>query len=457
MIFYNVLSGRKEKLKPIKDKLVRLYTCGPTVYDFAHVGNFKTYLFEDLLRRAIKYNGYKVYQVMNLTDVEDKIIKRAKAEGKSIKAITGKYTKVFFADIKKLNIERVEVYPKATAHIKEMLQIIGKLLKKGLAYKGQDNSIYFDISKFKNYGRLSRLKQRQIKVGARVASDEYDKEEAQDFVLWKARKPGEPFWKSPFGEGRPGWHIECSAMSMKYLGSTFDIHTGAVDLIFPHHENEIAQSEGATGKKFVNIWLEGEHILINGEKMSKSLKNFLTLRDLEAKSFDPLSFRYLVLCTHYRKKLNFTWQALKGAENALMKLRRLTSGIPPAKEFKVAGQSKRAEIGYRRKFLGALNNDLNIPQALGVLWQALADNRLPPKEKKALIYDFDRVLGLGLKRIKPKKVSVPAKVKELVARREKFRVNKQFIQADALRKKIEALGYRVEDNKNEPRILNAKN
>ncbi len=229
MIFYNVLSGRKEKLKPLKDKLVRLYTCGPTVYDFAHVGNFKTYLFEDLLRRAIEYNGYKVYQVMNITDVEDKIIKRARAEGKSIKAITDKYTKAFFADIKKLNIEKVEAYPRATAHIKEMLQVIGKLLKKGLAYKGQDGSIYFDISKFKNYGRLSGLKQRQIKVGARVEADEYNKEEARDFVLWKARKSGEPFWKSPFGEGRPGWHIECTAMSMKYLGPTIDIHTGAVD------------------------------------------------------------------------------------------------------------------------------------------------------------------------------------------------------------------------------------
>src|SRR3989344_3059074 len=264
MFLYNYLSGRKEAFKPLKGKQVNFYTCGPTVYDYAHIGNLRTFIFEDILRRSLKHEGYQVRQVMNLTDVEDKIIKRAKAEGVGIDVVTSRYSEAFFSDIKELNIEKAEVYPRATAHIKEMIDLIGKLIKKKLAYQGKDKSIYFDIAKFKNYGRLSGLNKRQIRTGARVEADEYSKNDATDFVLWKTNKPGEPFWKSPWGYGRPGWHIECSAMSMKYLGKSFDIHTGGVDLVFPHHENEIAQSEGATGKKFARFWLEGEHVLIDG-------------------------------------------------------------------------------------------------------------------------------------------------------------------------------------------------
>ena len=456
MFFYNVLSGKTEKFKPTKGKLVRFYTCGPTVYDYAHVGNLRTFIFEDLLRRSLRHEGYKVFQVMNLTDVDDKIIKRAKAEGKTIKSIGSKYTSSFFADIKKLNIEKAEVYPKATAHIKEMLSLIAVLVKKKFAYKGKDNSIYFDISKFKNYGKLSRLSKRQIKVGATVLADEYNKVEAQDFVLWKAKKEGEPSWPSKFGAGRPGWHIECSAMSMKYLGFSFDIHTGAVDLIFPHHENEIAQSEAATGKKFSLVWLEGEHILINGEKMSKSLKNFFTLRDLEAKNLDPLSFRYLVLGTHYRKKLNFSWKSLASAENALNNLRVEVREIKARKDT-AKTDDKKLVSNYKNRFNLALGDDLNVPKALGILWEVVKDKKISNDGKLGLIYDFDGVFGLSLKSLRGNKSVVPPHVRKLVVARERLRTNKQFIQADALRKEIEKLGYKVEDKASGPLITPINN
>ncbi|MEK7481885.1 MAG: cysteine--tRNA ligase, partial [Patescibacteria group bacterium] len=314
--FFNTLTRKKQIFKPLYDKRVGLYTCGPTVYDYAHLGNLRTYIFEDILRRTLKYNGYKIKQVMNITDVEDKIIGKMRQENKKLPEITEPYTKIFFGDLKKLNIEKAEVYPKATGHIKEMIVLIKKLMAKKIAYQGEDGSIYFNIAKFKNYGRLSQLKKRELKTGVRIFADEYNKEQAQDFVLWKAKKIGELFWPSPFGEGRPGWHIECSAMSVKYLGKTLDIHAGAVDLIFPHHENEIAQSEAAFGKKFANFWLHAEHLLVNGQKMAKSLNNFYTLRDLENKNlprsdakhllrrFNPLAFRYLALTSHYRSKLN---------------------------------------------------------------------------------------------------------------------------------------------------------
>ncbi|MEK9209470.1 MAG: cysteine--tRNA ligase, partial [Patescibacteria group bacterium] len=335
---FNYLTKKKEIFRPLKAGKVGLYTCGPTVYDTAHLGNLRTYIFEDVLRRTLKANGLKVKQVMNITDVEDKIIKKMREEKKRLKEITEPNIKIFFQDLKKLNIEKAEVYPKATEHIQEIIKLIAVLLKKGLAYKAEDDSIYFKISKFKNYGQLSGLKSKDVgrpyNDGRRISEDEY-KKEAADFALWKARpaKAGrEPSWPSPFGPGRPGWHIECSAMSMKYLGKTFDIHAGAIDLLFPHHENEIAQSQAATGKKFVNFWLEGEHLLVSGQKMAKSLKNFLTLKDIEKKGFDPLVFRYLVLTSHYRKKLNFTWNSLKAGQNALDKLKEIlsaTTGLNP--------------------------------------------------------------------------------------------------------------------------------
>lgn len=470
---YNTLSRKKQVFQPLRDKKVGLYICGPTVYDFAHLGNLRTYIFEDILRRTLEHNGYQVKQVMNITDVEDKIIKRAKKENKNIYKITKPFTKIFFADIKKLNIKKAEIYPKATNHIREMIGLIQLLIKKGVAYQGKDKSIYFNVGKFGNYGRLSELKKREIKIGARIAADEYNKKEARDFVLWKTKKhewpriktrmatnkfvviDSEPAWQSPWGWGRPGWHIECSAMAMKYLGNTLDIHAGAVDLIFPHHENEIAQSEAATGKKFVNYWIHGEHLLVDNQRMAKSLGNFYTLRNLENKKFNPLAFRYLVLTSHYRSKLNFTWKSLAAGQNALDNLYNefrnsilRTSDVQNIDiNFRTSDVKK---LKYRKSFMTAVNDDLNTPKALTIVWQVIKDKRISPTDKKQLLLEFNQVLGLNLDKIKSLKI--PQKIKQLATKREKLRVNKQFIQADRLRKKIEALGYIIEDTASGPRV-----
>jgi len=449
---YNTLSRKKEKFRPLKGKTARIYTCGPTVYDYAHVGNLRTYIFEDVLRRTLEADGYKIKQVMNITDVDDKIIKKAISLHKPIFSVTKLYTKLFFGDLKKLNIEKAEYYTPATDYIKEMISLVKKLIAKGFAYEGEDKSIYFDISKFKNYGRLSGLDKRQLKLGARVSADEYNKENARDFVLWKARKPGEPSWPSPWGPGRPGWHIECSVMSMKYLGETIDIHTGGVDLIFPHHENEIAQSEAATGKKFVRYWVHNEHLLIEGEKMSKSLHNIYTLRDLDNKGIEPLAFRYLVLTSHYRSKLNFTWESIAASKNALNSLREFLR-YPDNKVNSKLPITAMKE--YEKRFLAALNDDLNTPHALALVWRVIKDSKLPFKAKKRIILSFDKVLGLGLASIKP--LEVPAKIKKLVTEREKFRTYKQFVKADLLRRQIELLGYKLEDTANGPIVSKTLN
>jgi len=447
--FYNFLSRKKEVFKPIRKRNVNFYVCGPTVYNLVHIGNLRTYVFEDVLRRVLKFNGYKVKQIMNITDVEDKIIKKAEQEKKNIYQITQPYTKLFFDDLKKLNIEKVEKYPLATKHIKEMIVLIKKMVAKGFAYQGEDDSIYFNISKFKNYGKLSQLKKRELKIGARVNVDEYNKEQAQDFVLWKSKKPNEPFWKSPFGDGRPGWHIECSAMSMKYLGETFDIHCGAVDLIFPHHENEIAQSESATGKKFVNYWIEGEHLLINGQKMSKSLSNIHSLEELEKRGFNPLAFRYLILTSHYRSKLNFTWKSLQASQNALNNLH---YELLKKRKIKIS-DDKNLTVNYEKEFLSVINDDLNTPKTIALIWQIIKDNKLSDAAKKQMILEFDKVLGLGLNKIKP--IKIPLKIKQITEKREKLRANKQFIPADLLRKQIEKLGYNIKDTPNGSEITPA--
>lgn len=447
---YNILSRRLETFRPLKDKKVGLYTCGPTVYNYAHLGNLRTYIFEDILQRVLEWNDYKVKRVVNITDVEDKIIRDSKKAGKTIFEFTAPYEKAFYEDIKKLNIKPADIYPKATHHIEEMIALIDKLLKKGLAYQAE-GSVYFDISKFKKYGRLSRLKPRKLKAGARVDVDEYAKEAAEDFVLWKTAKPGEPSWQAPFGKGRPGWHIECSAMSMKYLGSTFDIHAGGVDLIFPHHENEIAQSEGATGKKFAKYFVEGEHLLVDGQKMAKSLGNTFTLRDIEAKGINPLAFRYLVLGAHYRQKLNFTWESLAAAENGLKNLYRRYADLKrEAQSYDIASRYMLQK--WREKFTAALNGDLNTPKALSLAATALKDSKLNPREKILLLNEFDKVLGLDILKTAGETVKTPAKVAELARRREGFRHNKQFVQADRLRREIERLGYVVEDTPRGPRI-----
>ncbi|MBI5732080.1 MAG: cysteine--tRNA ligase, partial [Candidatus Magasanikbacteria bacterium] len=330
---FNTLTRRLEKFKPLQDKKVGLYTCGPTVYDFAHLGNLRTYIFEDILKRVLLAQGYQVKQVMNLTDVDDKTIKAARESGKALKEITDFYAGAFKKDIKKLNIIFPDKFAPATGYIKEMTTAIQNLLRKGVAYK-KGGSVYFSIRKFKPYGRLARLDKEGLKAGARVETDEYEKENPADFALWKAWSPsdGKIFWKTALGKGRPGWHIECSTISAKELGQPFDIHAGAVDLIFPHHENEIAQAEAISGKKFANFWLHGEHLLAEGQKMAKSLNNFYTLRDLEQKGFNPLAFRYLALTSHYRSQLNFTWDSLKAAANALNSLYGFLRDLPESKQ-----------------------------------------------------------------------------------------------------------------------------
>ena len=452
---HNSLTGKKQIFKPQNGRVAKIYACGPTVYNFAHIGNFRTYIFEDILRRTIKFAGYKTLQVMNITDVEDKIIKAMKS-GKKLEEITLPFEKRFFEDITKLNIEMPEKTPRATEHIAEIIALTRKLIKKGFAYVAEDGSVYFSIAKFKRYGRLARLgavKQKSAdRMAARIEADEYDKNEIKDFALWKAKKPGEPYWDSPWGPGRPGWHIECSAMSAKYLGDTLDIHAGGVDLVFPHHENEIAQSEASTGKPFARFFMHGEHLLVNNAKMAKSAGNFYTLRDLEKKGYDPLAFRYLCLQTHYRSKMNFTWEALDSAGMALKKLQEIYAlnkedgAVSKIKVGKSVSQNKTKE---EKEMLLALSDDLNAPKALAVLWKALKNKNLPVKNKMTLINYADRALGLKIyessliKKAAPK--TIPAELAKMADKREKLRQNSNYSAADTLRKKIEAKGYEIND------------
>ncbi|MCR4260737.1 MAG: cysteine--tRNA ligase [Candidatus Colwellbacteria bacterium] len=447
----NTLTRKKENFKPIHKKQVSMYTCGPTVYDSAHIGNLRTYIFEDILRRSFEFFGYKVTQVMNITDIEDKIINRAKEQKKKIGEITKTYTKKFFQDIESLNIEKAEEYPLATEHIKEMVELIQSLMKKGFAYKGEDGSVYFDISKFKRYGKLVGLEKVSIKDGARVSSDEYGKDQARDFVLWKSKKKGEPSWKSPLGDGRPGWHIECSAMSMRYLGKSFDIHTGGVDNIFPHHENEIAQSEAATEKKFVNYWLHAEHLLVGDEKMAKSAKNFFTLKDIEDRGYMPLAFRYLVLGAHYRSKLNFTWTAIDSAQSGLWNLWRELGRLRFLSENDKFKNNKELSVKLEALFRAAVEDDLNIPVSMSILRRVISDPELSPSEKRRLVFKMDKVLGLNFER-SDTLYKIPVHIKAFVLGRELLRRNQQFVKADTLRHKVESLGYEVEDTSYGPFI-----
>ena len=437
MQLFNYLTRKVEPFDKRQEEEVGLYTCGPTVYDYVHIGNCRTFVFEDVLKRVLKFNNYKVKHVMNITDIEDKILKKAQEEKVSIEQITKKYEKFFFDDLEKLNIQKADIYPRATDNINSMIQIIGVLLKKGFAYKG-DDGVYLSVEKFTPYGRLSGLDKKNLKKGARVNNDEYDKESWADFVLWKKSKLGEPEFDAPFGKGRPGWHIECSAMSMKFLGETFDIHTGGVDLLFPHHENEIAQSEAATGKKFVNFWLEGEHLLIDGQKMAKILKNIFTLEDIVKRGFDPLSLRYLFLTAHYRSKLNFTWKSLEAAQNALSNLR---DEIPTWDEPKIGCAEFEAD------FKEAINNDLDMPQALSVMWKMVKSD-YPTSAKHQSVLAMNHVLGLGLENLE--KAQLPKEAKELIEKREELRKKEKFDESDKLRKQLLEMGIEVEDTPDGP-------
>jgi len=453
--FFNTLTRKKEKFVPLEKRKVKMYTCGPTVYDFAHVGNFRTFVFQDLLRRWLEYRGFKVAQVMNITDVDDRTIQGSRKENIPIKQYTERYKQAFFEDLEALNIKRVEHYPKATEHIPDVIILIKKLIEKGYAYRGEDGSIYYDISKFKDYGKLSKIKIEELRPGARVKVDEYGKEEAYDFALWKAwdEEDGDVFWETEIGKGRPGWHIECSTMAMKYLGETLDIHSGGVDLIFPHHENEIAQSEAATGKEFVRCWLHSEHLLVEGRRMAKRFGNFFTLRDLTAKGYDPKAVRYLLLSKHYRQQFNFTFEGLKAAKSAVDRLTNFAEKLLEAKGEGYGEKIKGLVNTVRKNFEEAMDDDLNISVTLASLFDfvrevnKLIDENSLSKEEAEKVYDlimeFDRVLGVIGEVMKEEKL--PREAEELIRRREEARKAENWKTADKIREQLKAMGVILED------------
>ena len=452
---FNTLTRRKESFIPIEEEKVRLYTCGPTVYNYAHIGNFRAFLFEDLLKRWLKHCGFKVTHVMNITDVDDKTIKGSQKQGIPLQQYTAHYTEAFFDDIKALNIELADFYPRATEHIPEMTALIKKLLEKGYAYRGEDGSVYFAINKFPDYGKLSHINIRELKAGARVRQDEYAKEEAQDFALWKtwSAEDGDAFWETEFGKGRPGWHVECSAMSMRYLGETFDIHCGGVDNIFPHHENEIAQSESATGKPFANYWLHNEHLLVEGKRMAKRFGNYYTLRDLLGKGYTPEAIRFLLLSTHYRQQFNFTFEGLEAAKSAVERLRNFVRRLREANGVRSNGNVvdlvSQAEVGFG----SAMNDDLNIGVAMAALFDFVRDiNALLDADKikrqeaetvEKLITSIDDVLGV-IGPITTEEI-LPKEAEELIREREEARKTKNWKKADEIRLQLKAIGIVVED------------
>jgi cysteinyl-tRNA synthetase len=453
--FFNTLTRRKEEFAPLDatGKKVGIYTCGPTVWNFAHIGNLRAFMFEDLLRRHLEYKGFEVKHVMNITDVEDKIIRTVRETGKSLKEITDLYTTEFFRDLDTLNIKRAHVVPRATETISDMVRLIETLIAKQHAYVSEDGSVYYSIKSFKEYGKLAHLDIDNLKFGARVSHDEYDKEHVADFALWKAwdEADGSVKWASPWGMGRPGWHIECSVMSMKHLGETFDIHCGGEDLIFPHHEDEIAQSEAATGKPFVKYWMHNAHLLVEGKKMSKSLGNFFTLRDLLAKGYTGREVRYVLMSGHYREQLNFTFDGLQGARTALqrideflLKLQEVALSTPVSTD---SGDQLTSQ------FESALDDDLNISGALGALFEFIRDankRSIVPEEASGILSAWrrlDAVLAFGI----PTKAEAPAEIQKLCEERQAARNAKDFKRADEIRDQLTKLGWTVEDTPQGPR------
>jgi cysteinyl-tRNA synthetase len=466
---FNTLSRSVQDFVPLDPagRRVGMYCCGPTVYDFAHIGNWRTFIFSDLVRRYLEFKGYQVQHVMNVTDVEDKIIQRVRETNTSLPEFTGKFETAFFDDLKTLNCLAPTQTPRATGHIAEIVSLIEKLLEAGFAYKAADGSVYFSIEKYRNgghqYGQLVNLNFEEMRVGERVRSDEYAKEAVADFALWKARVPedGAVFWPSPWGEGRPGWHIECSAMSMKLLGSSFDLHLGGEDLMFPHHEDEIAQSEGAglqpAGQRFVKYWVHGAHLMVEGKKMSKSLGNFFTLRDLVEKGFSGREIRYLLLTAHYRETFNFTLSGLEGARNSLlgideclMKLRELAGTSAAAPDASVLGQ-----------FSSLLDTDLNVAGAWGIIFdwkrdlnRRLADHSLDANGAARALATWeklDSVFGVGVRA----RLEVPAEIASLLEARQAARKAKDFKRADAFRDELKAKGWVIEDTPKGARVKRA--
>ncbi len=458
--FFNTLGKKLEVFQPLDPPRVKIYTCGPTVYNRAHIGNLRSFLFEDLLRRTLGFLGYQVTQVMNLTDVDDKTIRGALRDGVELDEFTATHIDAFFADLDALGFERVECYPRATEHIAEMIELIERLIERDNAYVGDDGSVFFRIASDADYGRLSGADLSHSRQGQRVASDEYDKEDARDFGLWKAAKEGEPSWPSPWGPGRPGWHIECSAMAMKYLGPSFDIHCGGVDNIFPHHENEIAQSESATGETYVHTWLHAEHLMVDGQKMSKSLGNFYTLGDVLEKGGNRRSVRYLMLSVHYRQKLNFTFESLAAASAALKRVDDMCFRLGGTGE---QGEPRPAVATACAKllddFAAGLADDLNIAEALAALFgfvrevnRMIGDQELGEGDSQrilAALAEVDRVLAVldptawqdaaaaGL---------TDAQIDQLVAARQQARADRDFAAADRLRDQLQEANVVIEDS-----------
>jgi cysteinyl-tRNA synthetase len=443
---YNTYGKKLEEFKPIKEGLVTMYNCGPTVYDFVHVGNLRTFLMADFLRRSLDFFGYEVKQVKNITDVghltqddidagEDKMMKAANREHKTPQDIARFYEETFHEDEVKLNILPAFVFPRATEYVEEMIKMVEKLIQNGHAYE-VNGSVYYEVDTFPDYGKLSGNTIENLKIGARLEANP-EKKKPYDFALWlKADESHLMKWQSPWGIGYPGWHIECSAMSTKNLGETIDIHTGAEDNVFPHHEDEIAQTEGATGKKFANYWIHGRHLLIDGEKMSKSKGNFYTLKDIIEKGFDPLAFRYLCFTASFTSNLNFTWQSLEDGKNALEKLYAFVGSIQNTGEIIKS---------YEEKFKTALAENLNTPLALSVVWEMLKDKNFKEEDRKATLLLFDKVLGLDVEKNQKISEDAPEEIKQLVAMREEARQNKDFTTSDKIRDEIQAKGYSIED------------
>jgi cysteinyl-tRNA synthetase len=483
--FFNTLSGAVEEFQPLEDNVVRMYACGPTVYDYGHIGNFRTFVAVDILRRFLRQTGYKLRHVMNITDVDDRIIENSARLGLSVRQYTERYEKAFLEDADALNIEHPEFLVRATEHIDEMARFIAGLEKKGFAYRTDDGSYYFRIARFPQYGKLSKKNLAAIEDGARVDSDRFDKEEARDFALWKAPKPGEASWDTVIGPGRPGWHIECSVMSMKYLGDTFDLHAGGEDLVFPHHENEIAQSEALTGKPFARYWLHARFLLVEGEKMSKSLGNFFTIRDLILKGHKPSAIRYLLSSVPYRKQLNFTFDGLQTAANAVERLRnfklRLQTGhFPETSNGSIAQLARET----RQRITDALNDDLNTAAAQGAIFEMVRDanaaadvGQLSKADVAPLLealMHFDQIFAVLADDDAPKvqhalewaraegreqeisreaaeiaKASglSDAEIDSLIAERQQARKSRDFARADAVRNQLAEAGIILEDTK----------
>lgn len=436
MKIFNTMSRSIEEFKPLSTNNVTLYTCGPTIYNYAHIGNLRTYLFEDSLKRVLIWNGFQVKHAMNLTDIDDKTIKAGGGIKTDFSALTRKYEEYFLEDLRDLNILLPNKIMRATEYVENIVLFVEDLIKKGYAYKAEDGSTYFSIEKFKDYGKLSRLDKSGIKAGARVNQDEYDKENPSDFVLWKAwtEQDGEIFWETSLGKGRPGWHIECSAMSTDVLGNTIDIHAGAVDLIFPHHENEIAQSEARTGGEFVRYWVHGEHLMVDNQKMAKKLNNFYRLSDLKEKGFSPLDFRYLNLLAHYRTKMNFTWDSLFAAKNARERLIRIFEGVSSDAE---------PDQTYVEKFGEKISNDLDFPGGIAVLWEMARDENLSLDVRAVTAKKMDEALGIGL--IDKDEIKIPAEIEKLAQERKKARADKDYAKSDSIRDEIDAKGWILED------------